>query len=285
MNLQLTKEVTTEEKQKAATYINGDRAPGPDGITGHFYHQFWPIIGDDIITEVRDFFRMGLMPSQLNHNNICLLTKIDKPEKMSDYHPISLCNTSYKIISKILMTRLKYILSEIISPEQTCFVPGRQITDNVMVAHELLHSLNHYHRQSKSYMAMKTDIRKTYDRVEWNFLEKAMEQLKFNQKWITWIMACVRTVSFSIVINGSPYGEIRPTRGMRQGDPISPYLFLFCAEMLTQRLRQEELKCSIKGLSISNFGPRVTHLIFADDSLFFCQANAKNCKALALVLQ
>ncbi|KAL1202796.1 hypothetical protein V5N11_003633 [Cardamine amara subsp. amara] len=166
MNSQLTREVTTKEIRKAAMNINGDKAPGPDGMTGHFYHQFWSTIGEAIISEVREFFNTGVMPSQLNHTNICLLPKIDKPEKMCDYRPISLCNASYKIISKILTSRLKPVLPEIISPEQTEFVPGRQITDNVLVAHELLHSLNHRRRQSKSYMAIKTDISKAYDRVE-----------------------------------------------------------------------------------------------------------------------
>lgn len=187
------------------------------------------------------------MPPQLNQTHICLIPKVETLEKMSDYRPISFCNASYKIISKILTKRLKPILPEIISLEQTACVPGRHITD-VLVVNELLHSLKSCRRQSKSYMAIKKDINKAYDRVEWCFLEKAMIQLEFNQTWIGWIMACVRTVSYSVLINGSPYGKIIPQRGTRQGDPISPYFFLFCAEMLSQRHRREEIDHNVRGL-------------------------------------
>lgn len=132
-------------------------------------------------------------------------------------------------------------------------------------------------------MAVKTDISKAYDRVEWNFLEQAMVQLGFNHIWIRWVMSCVRSVNYSVLINGSLYGNISPQRGIRQGDPLSPYLFLFCAEMLTQRLHHEESKKNIKGLSISNFGSRVSHLLFDDDSFFLCQANRRNSMALAKI--
>ncbi|XP_010424232.1 PREDICTED: uncharacterized protein LOC104709291 [Camelina sativa] len=111
-----------------------------------------------------------------------------------------------------------------------------------------------------------------------------MVKLGFDQIWITWIMAMVRSVSYSVLINGSPYGDITPKRGLRQGDPISPYLFLFCAEMLTQKIHQAESRGDITGLSISNHGPRVTHLLFADDSFFFCQANSRNSRVLARIL-
>lgn len=165
-NDQLTKPVSNEEILRAALDINGDKAPYPDGMTGYFYHQFWDTIGDTIINEVKDFFHSKIMVPKLDETHICLIPKIDKLLKMSDYRPISLCNASYKIISKILTKHFKRFLSDIISLEQTTFVPGRHITDNALVGHEFIHVLKVRKRQSTSYMAIKTDISKAYNRVE-----------------------------------------------------------------------------------------------------------------------
>ena len=158
------------------------------------------------------------------------------------------------------------------------------ITDNNIIAHEIFHALKVRKRQSKSYMALKTDITKAYDRLEWHFLEKTMIHMGFDIKWIRWIMKCVSTVSYSVLINGSPQGTIVPERGIRQGDPMSPYLFILCAEVLSHMLKQAEATRHIQGLKISDQGPAITHLLFADDSLFFTLANDKSCKAIQKIL-
>lgn len=166
MNDNLTTEVSTEEVIQAIKPIGGDCAPGPDGLPGSFYQQFITTVGSDIINVIKDFFNNGILSPELNKTNICLVPKIEHPTSMSNYRPISLCNVSYKIISKILIWRLKPILPSIISDQQTAFILGRHITDNVLIAHELLHSLKSRKRQSKTYMAIKTDISKAYDRME-----------------------------------------------------------------------------------------------------------------------
>lgn len=141
MNNTLTADVSSEEVIRAIQSIGSDRAPGPDGLTGAFYHQFISTLVNDIIIMVKDFFNTGVVPPTLNNTHICFIPKIDHPTRMHDYQPISLCNVAYKIISKILIWRRKPILPTIISDQQTAFVPGRHITDNVLIAHELLHSL------------------------------------------------------------------------------------------------------------------------------------------------
>jgi len=275
MNRDLTRSLTQEEIKSAVFSIGPHRAPGPDGFSAAFYQHFWNDINPSIIKEVESFFDTGLLDQQHNHTNICLIPKTEAPTSMKEFRPIALCNVSYKIISKILVNHLKTHLSSVISDNQAAFIPGRMITDNNIIAHEVFHALKARKRQSKSYMALKTDITKAYDRLEWNFLKSTMEHMGFDARWIQWIMTCVSSVSFSVLINGSPR-MITPARGIRQGDPMSPYLFILCAEVLSHMLQQAEKKRHIQGIKICDKGPAITHLLFANDSLFFMLTYPRN---------
>ena len=133
-------------------------------------------------------------------------------------------------------------------------------------------------------MAVKLDMSKAYDRVEWEFIRAMMLKLGFADRWVHLIMQCVQTVSYSVLLNGAPAGFIKPTRGLRQGDPLSPYLFLICAEGLTSLFSQAEMTGSLQGLSICKGGPQISHLFFADDSLIFCRATIADCRALTYLL-
>lgn len=158
------------------------------------------------------------------------------------------------------------------------------ISDNIIVAHEIFHSLKVRKRQANSYMAVKTDITKAYDRLEWKFLEETMKRMGFHTKWIRWIMTCVTSVSFSVLINGVPEGQIIPQRGLRQGDPLSPYLFILCAEVLSHLMRRAMADRSLLGVKIAEQAPAVNHLLFADDSLFFSLANPRAGRQLKQIL-
>ena len=246
------------------------KAPGPNGMNALFYHKFWHVMGDTIVLAVLDFLKNGNMLPEINHTNIVLIPKIRNPMKVSDLRPISLCNAIYKIISKVLANRLKQVLPQIISPTQSAFVPGRLITDNVLVTFETLHTMHSGQKGKKGSLALKLDINKTYDKVEWHFLQSIMEKMGFPDTWIERVMSCVSTPSFSILVNGKAYGMIHPSKGIRQGDPLSPYLFLLCAEGFTALLDQAESEGRIKGVSICRGAYKVTNLMFADDSLLFC---------------
>ena len=173
----------------------------------------------------------------------------------------------------------------IISPTQSAFVSGRLITNNVLVAYETLHTMHARKKGKKGTLALKLDINKAYDRVEWQFLQGIMEKMGFPTQWIERVMSCVITPSFSIFVNGKPYGMVHPSRGIRQGDPLSPYLFLLCAEGFTTLLAKAEFEGRIKGVSICRGAPRVTYLLFADDSLLFCQAIHNEGEAIVEILQ
>ncbi|KAL0011163.1 hypothetical protein SO802_006271 [Lithocarpus litseifolius] len=281
----LSTDFTAEEVKVALFQMGPTKAPGPDGMNALFYQKFWHVVGDFVVLAVLDFLNNGNMLPDINHTNIVLIPKVKNPERMSEFRPISLCNVIYKIISKVLANRLKQVLPQIISPTQSAFVPGRLITDNVLVAYETLHTMHYRKKGKKGYMALKLDISKAYDRVEWHFLHRIMEKLGFPTIWIDRVMSCVTTTSLSILINGKPYGLIHPSRGIRQGDPLSPYLFLLCAEGFTALLKEAESEGRIKGVSICRGAPQITNLMFADDSLLFCQATRAEGETITEILQ
>uniref|UniRef100_A0A2N9FSU5 Reverse transcriptase domain-containing protein n=1 Tax=Fagus sylvatica TaxID=28930 RepID=A0A2N9FSU5_FAGSY len=225
----------------------------------------------------------GRLDENLNHTYITLIPKVKCPQKVSEFRPISLCNVIYKIISKVITNRMKKILPHIISETQSAFVPSRLITDNVLVAFETLHHMKTQSSQASS-MALKVDMSKAYDRVEWIFLEKMMQKMGFHNRWIALLMECVRTVTYSVLVDGKPQGLIIPSRGLRQGDPLSPYLFLICAEGLHALLNQAAQAGDIRGVSLCRRGPRIAHLFFADDSLLFCRASSQECNRIQNIL-
>ena len=260
------------------------KASGPDGMSPIFYQNFWDFVGNDVSSAILFCLNSGSILKSINHTYITLIPKKQNPTKVIDFHPISLCNVIYKILSKVLTNRLKPILSHIISETQSAFIPGRLITDNILVAFETLYHMKTKPTGKEGFMALKLDMSKAYDRVEWAFLKQVMLKMGFNTKWVSLMMECISSVSYSILINGSPQGLLKPTRGLRQGDPLSPYLFLLCAEGLHGLLHQVAKNELIQGISLSRGGPQLTHLFFADDSLLFCRARRDECETLLNIL-
>lgn len=275
INSSLTKDVTYQEIENAASAINPDKSPGPDGMNAGFYRHHWSIIKPGVISHVKDFFQKSHLDPMINQTHICLIPKIDSPSSVRDYKPISLSNVAYKIISKVLAKKLKVWLNKIISENQSAFIPGMLITDNVLIAHELMHSLHTKNLKTK-FMAIKLDISKAFDKVEWEFLIRIMRQMVFTDTWCRWIYKCMFMVSYSVLINGEPTKTIYPQRGIRQGDPISPYLYIICTEGLSQLLKKAIQDQKLHGYKASRAGPAISHLLFADDSLLFSEQVLKN---------
>jgi len=250
MRTKLAQAYIVGEVEKAIIDTAPLKASSLDGMPPLFYHTYWSDIGMDITQAILSCLNSSSLLKSINHTFITLIPKVKNPENVSEFRPISLCNVIYKIISKVLANCLKPILNDIISKSQSAFIADRLITDNVLIAFESLHHMKTNCTGRTGFMALKLDMSKAYDRVEWCFLEKILLKMGFQESWVAMIMECITTVTYSILVNGEPKGLITPTRGLRQGDPLSPYLFLFCAEGLNAILNQASENGDIHGFSI-----------------------------------
>jgi len=284
MNDELVKPFTASEFEKALFMMDPNKAPGPDGFTAGFFQLHWKLIGPSVTRAVLDFLNGGQMPSAVNMTTIVLIPKVKNPQDMKNFRPISLCNVLYKICSKVLANRLRLFLDEIVSEEQSAFVPGRLITDNVLIAYEC----THYLKRKKGKLgacAIKLDMAKAYDQVEWEYVRQIMLKLGFHCNFVSLIMRCVSSVSMSIKVNGMLTEYFRPSRGIRQGDPISPYLFLLCSEGLSCLLKSKGPVYLSRGVCVGIHAPWISHLLFADDCIVFSEASQRGAERLQEVLE
>jgi hypothetical protein len=255
------------------------KSPGPDGLPPLFYKKYWEVVGISVIKAVRDFFISGKMLKEVNYSFIVLIPKIINPSTINHYRPISLCNTIYKVISKLLVDRLRAIIPNLVSPTQLAFIPGRWIAENQLIVQEILHSFKK-RKVKGGFVAVKLDLQKAYDRVHWGFLKIVLNQFGFYPKFVGWIMECISSVSFSILVNGGITKKLRPSRGLRQSDPLSPYLFILDQEVLSRLIDREFFQGSISGVKMTVNGPAFTHVMYADDIMLFAKANSREVQIL-----
>jgi hypothetical protein len=285
MNAGLCKEFSDEEIGDALFQIGPLKAPRPDGMPRLFFQRNWAIVKEEVVAAVKKFFQEGVMPEGVNDTVIVLIPKDKDPESFTDFRTISLSNVVYKNISKCLSNRLRPLLDGIISETQSAFVPRRLITDNAVIAFESFHKIQRSNNENNNHCAFKVDLSKAYDRVDWCFLERALLKLGFCDKWTNWVMTCVRSIRFSIRINGRTLDPFCPTRGLRQGDPLSPYLFLFVGEALSSILKRETDGGRITPLKVARNAPGVSDLLFADDSLLFFKATIEEARVVGSYLK
>nr|XP_023920135.1 uncharacterized protein LOC112031661 [Quercus suber] len=195
--------ISNREIELAVFQMGPYKAPGPDGILVFFYQHFWDTVKVDVCNAVQAFFHSSSLLKALNQTFITLIPKIPHPEEVSHFWPISLCNVIYKVISKVLVSRLKPIMDSIITPYQNAFIKGRNISDNILLAHEILDVIRKKRGRRDKFGVLKIDMSKAYDRVNWNILKAVLTIMKFDSKWINWIMECVSSVEYTLLINGS----------------------------------------------------------------------------------
>jgi hypothetical protein len=208
-----------------------------DGFNAGFFHAHWQLVKPFVMAAVLGFLNGGDILEEVNKTLLVLIPKVSNPQDLSQYRPTSLCNVLYKLCSKTMANRLRQILDEVVSVEQSAFVPGRLITDNVLIAYECIHYLRN-NKGKAGGCAIKLDMVKIYDRVEWRYLDAIMRALGFPVSWCSLVMRCVSSVSFSVRVNGVFSDSFKPTRGIRQGDLISPHLFLLCSEGLSSMIKK-----------------------------------------------
>ncbi|KAL6558460.1 hypothetical protein OROMI_018810 [Orobanche minor] len=262
---------TFDEIKICIFQMNGDSVAAPDGYGIKFFQVCWDIIVGDVCEAVLDFFSGSPMPRAFTTTTISLIPKNNNPQSWKDFRPISLCNTTYKIISNILAKRLDTILPSFINPAQSGFIKGRNITDNILAAHEVTHDIS----QSVTNTIIKLDMEKAYDRLNWNFITQVMTKFGFSNVWINFIKACISNCWFSILVNGQPIGFFKSEKGVRQGDPLSPLIFAIAADYFSRSINNMFAKNTTIFYKIKK-KVKITHLAYADDILIFLNASHKN---------
>ena len=256
---------TIEEIKDTMFSLHSNKAPGPDGFNAFFFKETWAVTGPLVTKAISEFFITGEILGESNATLIALIPKVPNPSSMSDFRPISCCNTIYKCISKIISKKLQVLLPDLVDKAQSAFIKGRKISDNVLLAQDLLRD---YHKNGgHPRIAAKVDLMKAYDTVSWDFLFDLLDVFGFPPNLQKWIKACVSSPRYSINFNGESIGYFSGAKGLRQGDPMSPYLFILIMDALSQLItyniqNSPEFKYHWKCDKL-----HISHLCFADDLL------------------
>ena len=264
--------------------LNSDKAPGLDGFPLAFWSFSWDFVKNEVLGFFKEFHEHARFVKNLNATFLVLIPKKQTVEDFKDLRPISLVGGLYKILSKVLANRIKRVMDKVISKSQNAFIEGRHILDAVLIANEIVDSSL---RRKKCGLVCKLDIEKAYDSISWEFLHQVLGKMGFGSWWLSWMKWCISTASFSVLINGSPASFFPSSRGLRQGDPLSSYLFV---------IGMEALNCLINRAGEGNYlsGSRVadgrgedlsiSHLLYANDTLLFCEADVDQLKFLSWIL-
>ncbi|XP_021733053.1 uncharacterized protein LOC110699850 [Chenopodium quinoa] len=220
------------------------------------------------------------IPPELNKTTITLILKVSSPQTIKQFRPISLCTTTYKVVTKILVNKLRPLLNSMISPNENSFLPGRGV--NYIVASEILHSMR-IKKEAKGFFATKIDLEKAYDSLEWDFILKALCHHGFDEDTRKLIMSCVSFTSSSVMFNG-PTSFFNASRGIRQGDPISPYLSILCMELFSEMIVDACSSGSWDPIFIPRSSLTISHLLSADDIMLFRVATPQNAAHIMQIL-
>ncbi|XP_062110392.1 uncharacterized protein LOC133822162 [Humulus lupulus] len=275
--LSLLKPFSNKEIRAALFSIPNTKLPGPDGYGLGFFKFLWKDIGQDICSAIIHGFSTGQFPKELHETTFSLIPKVSNPARASDYRTIACCSTLYKVMAKLLCSRLAVVLPSLIQSNQGAFVRGRSIAHNIMIFQDLI---KNYGRDITSpRCAIKIDLSKAYDIVDWHFLENLLKAYCFPMKFIGWVMNCIRNTTYSLLINGRVQSSFKGEKGLRQGDPMSPLLFVLIMEYMTRSLQLAARS------PLFRFHPmckslKLVNLCFADDIILFCKGSLATVSVL-----
>lgn len=277
-NALLTKLPSSEEIKEAVFALNGDGAPMPNGFGGFFFQHFWDNISLDVCNSVKQFFSKGWMLPNLNANLVVLIPKVQGADRIEDFRPTALASFQFMIITKVLADRLSNIAPKIISHQQRGFIKDRHIKECNCIASEAVNLLDY--KSFGGNLALKLDIRKAFDTLDWSFLLGVLKAFGFNSTFCSWIKAILESVKLSFLVNGQPVGFFSCKRGVRQGDPLSPLLFCIAEDVLVRGISHLVNIGSLQPFS----GPKNTatpsHVLYVDDVLVFCKGTKQSLQAL-----
>lgn len=269
---------TAADIKEAFFTLPRNKSGGPDGYSAEFFVASWSFIGPEVTDAVLEFFRSGKLLKQWNCATLVLIPKKPNASLTTDFRPISCLNAMYKVVSKLLASRLKEILPLMISKSQSAFLPGRLLAENVLLATDLV---DDYNTQAISPRGMlKVDLRKAFDCVRWDFILASLRALAIPESYIRLIEECISTGTFSISVNGVSGGFLKSSKGIRQGDPLSPYLFVLAMESMSRLLLSRYESGSI-GYHPRTQDLKISHLMFADDVMVFFDGTSNSLHGIA----
>ncbi|XP_078150904.1 uncharacterized protein LOC144546233 [Carex rostrata] len=261
---------TLDDIKKALFDCEASGTPGPDGFSFQFYQHFWLVVHTDLALLCTHFHDNILQLDKLNKSIICLIPKEANASTINKFRPISLVNCSFKLISKILTHRLGHVMHRIIDDSQAAFLPGRNILDNIVISQELIHYSKHHNQQG---IVVKVDFEKAYDKIHWTYLLEILVSRGFHPTWISWIQSWLVSSQSCLTVNDelTPYFYCK--RGVRQGDPLSPFLFILAADTLSRIFNKGNQAQTLQGLGPKCFHDRaITNCHYADDTILFLEA-------------
>ncbi|KAJ0918837.1 putative RNA-directed DNA polymerase [Helianthus annuus] len=280
--IDLVKEFGEEEIRNAIWECGSNKAPGPDGITFSLIKEYWPELKQWIMDMMKQFHKHGSIHQSCSSSFISLIPKVQDPMTFSDFRPISLIGVVNKIVSKVLANRMKKVLNGVISNSQSAFASGRNIIDGPLIVNEIVGWAK---KKKKKLFVFKADIEKAYDTVNWKFIISVLTHMGFPSKWRNWVMGILFSGRGSVIVNGAPTGEFQYKRGLRQGDPLSPFLFIVAMEALHVMMTKATSSGHFLGVKLPEENMVVTHMLFADDSIFIGEWEENNLKNLKRILR
>jgi len=271
---------TEEEVWATIKEMPLDKAPGPDGYTGRFYKSCWGIIKDDIMSALSAIHRGHVARFRLlNTAFISLLPKQQDANSVKDFRPISLIHSFAKLVTKIMANRLVPLLPSLVPPNQSAFIRGRNIHDNFLFVQQMAKAL---HGKKEAHVLLKLDISKAFDSVSWPFLLEVLRHLGFGQRWCNLICLVLSTSSTQVLVNGEPGSGFFHHRGLRQGDPLSPLLFILVMDVLNSLINYATRHHLLQPLTVQQAIHRAS--FYADDAVIFLRPCVDDLRTMKQIL-